>query len=122
MAQQSDSNLKLPGQDKNMYSKMPYGGRKELPPMDSNPKVQKDFQQLASADHLSPGMGLGTPTWAPDAGFQRERQRRMAQGATARERMEAFQEAGVKDEAGIKKIFERAYVSPEKAFMLARRK
>jgi len=124
MGQMSDG-PKMPGEDQNMYSKMPYGGRdagkmKDLP-MDSNPEAKKAMKDMFDSRHMAPGVGLGTQTWSPDAGIQRERQRRMAQGATAQERMALFQEAGVKDDEGMRKVFERAYTSPEKAFMLARK-
>ena len=68
--------------------------------------------------NLVPGMGLGTPAHNPMAGVERMRRKKAAMGVSADERMRLFQEAGVKDYDGMRRIFERAYVSPEKAFML----
>ena len=85
---------------------------------DNDPRAQAMLRELFTAAHLSPGMGLGTPTWAPTAGLQRERQRRMAQGMSAQERFDILTRAGVTDSEGMRKVFARAYTSPEKAFML----
>jgi hypothetical protein len=78
---------------------------------------------LAAANkqlNLTPGMGLGTTAYNPMAGVERMRKRKAAAGVSANERMRLFQEAGMKDYDGMRRVFERAYVSPEKAFMLAR--
>ena len=72
--------------------------------------------------HLSPGMGLGTPAWDPNAGLEKERRRRAAKGLSAEQRIQALTDAGVTDRAGMQAVAERMYASPEKAFMLARRK
>lgn len=71
--------------------------------------------------NLQPGVGLGTKAWDPMTGVERMRKKKAAEGVSANERMRMFQEAGLKDVEGMQRVFERAYVSPEKAFMLARR-
>jgi hypothetical protein len=88
---------------------------------DKDPEAQALFQQMFSQAHMSPGIGLGTPTWDPKIGLERQRQRKMAQGATAKERMDMFKYIGATDYDGMKKVFARAYTSPERAFMLARK-
>lgn len=80
------------------------------------------FLQVARENfNLSPGMGLGTQAWNPEEGLRREAKRREATGASAAERIQALQDAGVTDRAGMTAVFERLYASPEQAFMLARR-
>jgi hypothetical protein len=81
----------------------------------------KEFLAVANKQlNLTPGMGLGTKAWNPMSGIERMRKKKAAEGVSANERMRLFQEAGVKDYEGMRRVFERAYVSPEKAFMLVR--
>ena len=83
----------------------------------------EDFLAVAKSQfNLTPGMGLGTTAYNPMAGLERMRRKKVAEGVSADERMRLLQEAGAKDYEGMRRIFERAYVSPEKAFMLARRR
>lgn len=108
--------------------KMPYGGRHPVvtkegtpsAPKDSDPEMKQAMQALFQAHHLSPGVGLGTKTWSPRAGIEREQQRRMARGMSAKERMKILTDAGVTDREGMSRVFERAYARPERAFMLVR--
>jgi hypothetical protein len=87
---------------------------------DNTPESKAMFQELFQQAFLTPGMGLGTPTWDPHAGLVRQQRRRMAQGASAQERMRLFQYAGATDRDGMVKVFRRAYAPPERAFMLGR--
>jgi len=95
---------------------------KKVVPRDSDPAAKEAMMAMFKANFLEPGTGLGTPVSNPETGIRREQRRRMAQGASARERMEMFKEAGVTDKAGMAEVFNRAYTSPERAFMLARRR
>jgi hypothetical protein len=100
---------------------MPTENWKKMP-NDNDPATKQAMQALFKSKFLEPGMGLGTPVSDPQTGLRRERQRRMAQGASARERMKIFQEAGVTDRAGMARVFDRAYTTPERAFMLGKRR
>lgn len=88
---------------------------------DKSPESKAAFQELFQQSFLSPGMGLGTPTWDPKAGLAREQRRRMAQGASAQERMDAMMRAGMTDRDGMVQVFRRLYTSPQRAFMLGRK-
>lgn len=94
---------------------------KKVAPMDSDPAAKEAMQAMFKAHFLEPGVGLGTKTWSPETGIRREQQRRMAQGASARERMRMFTEIGAGDRDKMQEVFNRAYTSPRRAFMLARR-
>jgi hypothetical protein len=119
MGQMTDASKNL-GTVNNLYAKMPYGGRGALPLRDKDPLAQEAARKMFQEANMQPGMGLGTTTYAPDAGFQLERRRREARGASAGERMRALEGAGVTDRDGMRKVFDRLYASPERAFMLAR--
>jgi hypothetical protein len=122
MAQQS-SNPTPTSDAAQQQKKMPYGGRdttKMKPMTDSDPEAKKAMQALFASHFLSPGTGLGTKTWNPRAGLEREHQRRMAQGMSAKERMNMFMEIGATDRDGMMKVFDRAYAPNHKAFMLVK--
>ena len=81
------------------------------------------FLQLAnSVTNLTPQMGLGTPAWNPNTGLTAYRNRQMAQGLTASQRMKMLQNAGVTDRAGMYKVFQNMHASPFQAFMINGRK
>lgn len=93
---------------------------KKLVPRDSDPAAKEAMQAMFKASFLEPGVGLGTKVVDPRTGIRREQARRMAQGASARERMQMFQDAGVTDRVGMARVFDRAYTTPERAFMLGK--
>jgi hypothetical protein len=95
---------------------------KKLVPRDSDPAAKEAMQAMFKASFLEPGVGLGTKVSDPQTGIRREQARRMAQGASARERMRMFQEAGVTDRVGMARIFDRAYTTPERAFLMGKGK
>ncbi|GEM_PF-6923481 len=84
---------------------------------DSDPAAKVLFTKMFEQHFLRPGMGISTQTWDPMTGIRRQQQRRMAEGATAKERMRLFESIGG-DREGMEKVFARAYTSPERAFML----
>jgi len=88
---------------------------------DNDPRAQQLYKEMFAQAHMAPGMGIGTHTYAPDAGFQREMVRRRAQGASAQERMAALSRAGVTDRDGMQQVFSRLYAPISQAFMRARR-
>jgi hypothetical protein len=92
----------------------------KLVPRDSDPAAKEAMQAMFKASFLEPGTGLGTPVTSPETGIRREQRRRMAQGASAQERMKMFKEAGVTDTAGMARVFNRAYTTPERAFMMGK--
>jgi hypothetical protein len=98
-------------------AQMPTAEQWKQVPRDADPAAKEAMQAMFKASFLEPGVGLGTQTFSPEAGIQREQRRRMAQGASARERMQMFNEAGVTDKEGMARVFNRAYTTPEKAFM-----
>lgn len=104
----------------NQKKKMPYGGRDTTKMKPDSPEIKQTVQALFKANFLNSGTGLGTPVWDPQTGIRREQMRREARGMSAQERLKIFKEAGLTDHDGMARIFERAYTSPERAFMLSK--
>lgn len=98
--------------------KMPYGGRDNGKIKLMSDAQMKEAMQALFQANLAPGMGIGTQTWSPRAGIQREQQRREARGMSAQERMKVLTDAGVTDREGMTKVFKRIYARPEQAFMM----